>query len=135
MVEVSKKDGGFLFNNQFFFISQDVDLPQDVDDSIIFLKSHIGKDMNYQISIQNLIEYPWVYDFDDIHIICEWKTSILNFIIKTGKNSFAIVQDTNSIDGDNYEDIKDVFTINEIQLNKFLKLDIETNTVDLESIS
>lgn len=132
MVEVSKKDGGFLFNNQFFFVLED--WKSDLD-NFIALKANLGKDMNYQISIKNTIEYPWVYDFDDLHIVCEWKTDILNFIVKTPKTKFAIVQDTNSVDWDNYEDTKDIFVINEIQLNKFLKLDIEANTVNLESIS
>lgn len=135
MVEVSKKDNGFLFNNQFFFASEGTNTTD--QEGVITLKTNIWKDMNYQVSIQDTIEYPWVYNFDDIHVVCEHdpKTDLLNFVVKTPKIGFAIVQDTNAIDGDNYEDIKDVFVINELQLNKFLKLDIDTNTVDLESIS
>lgn len=55
-MEISKKDGGFLFDNHFLFISKNNATEQ--QDNFIILNSHIGKDMNYQVSIEGTIEYP-----------------------------------------------------------------------------
>lgn len=131
MMEVSKKDGGFLFNDDFFFVIDDD--WKDQENKILIMSTR-WPDMNYQISIKDRIEYPWVYNFDDMHIICEGEDELLNFIIKTEKDSFAVVQDVNSIDADNYEDVKEVFINDEIQFNKFLKLDIDTKVTNLETI-